>query len=39
MEIEIHDGETVTQNRDEWKQACVAVIGLNGFRKTKDERI
>jgi len=28
VEIGTWDGETVAQYRDEWKQVCVAVMGL-----------
>jgi len=30
-EIGIRDGETIAQDRDRWKQVCVAVMGLNGL--------
>jgi hypothetical protein len=30
-EIGIREGETIAQNRNRWKQVCVAVMGLNGL--------
>jgi len=30
-EIGIRDGETISQDRNKWKQVCVAVMGLNGL--------
>ncbi|KAL4152688.1 hypothetical protein QTP88_000521 [Uroleucon formosanum] len=30
-EIGIRDGEIIAQDRDRWKQVCVAVMGLNGL--------
>lgn len=31
VEIRIQDGETAAQNRDRWKQVCIAAMGLDGL--------
>jgi hypothetical protein len=30
-EIGVRDGETIAQDKDRWKQVCVAVMDLNGL--------
>lgn len=31
VEIGIQDGESIAQDRQRWKDVCVAVMGLNGL--------
>jgi len=39
VEIGIQDGETVSLDRDRWKQVCVAAMGpLMAFKKPKKKK-